>query len=58
MGAEMKSFIISIDAECQKIIKKGDYQYMDDMKQVPQEIEDLNEAQLKELEKNHKALRL
>ena len=31
---------------------------MDATKQVPLEIEDLNEAQLKELEKNHKALRL
>ena len=31
---------------------------MDATKQVPLEIEDLNEAQLKEREKNHKALRL
>ena len=54
----MKSFIISMDAECWKIIKKGDYQHMDATKQVPLEIEDLSEAQLKELEKNHKALRL
>ena len=55
---EMKSFIISMDAECWKIIKKRDYQHMDATKQVPLEIEDLSEAQLKELEKNHKALRL
>ena len=44
---EMKSFIISMDAECWKIIKKGDYQHMDATKQVPLEIEDLKEAQLK-----------
>ena len=31
---------------------------MDTTKQVPKEIEDLNETELKELEKNHKALRL
>ena len=31
---------------------------MDATKQVPLEIENLNEAQLEELEKNHKALRL
>ena len=31
---------------------------MDTTKQVPLEIEDLNEAQFKELEKKHKALRL
>ena len=31
---------------------------MDVTKQVPKEIEDLEEAQLKKLEKNHKALRL
>ena len=55
---EMKSFIISMDAECWKIIKKRDYQHIDSTKQVPLEIEDPNEAQLKELEKNHKALRL
>ena len=55
---EMKSFIISMDAECWKIIKKGDYQHIDATKQIPLEIEDLNEVQLKELEKNHKALRL
>ena len=56
---EMKSFIISsMNAECWKIIKNGDYQHMDATKQVHLEIEDLNEAQLKELEKNHKALRL
>ena len=54
---EMKSFIISMDAECQKIIKKEDYFHMDAMKQVPKEIEDLDEAQLKELKKDHKALR-
>ena len=54
----MKSFIISMDAECWKIIKKGDYQHIDATKQVPLEIEDLNEAQLKELEKNPKSLRL
>ena len=47
-----------MDAECWKIIKKGDYQHMDATKQVPLEIEDLNKTQLKELEKNHKALRL
>ena len=55
---EMKSFIISMDTECWKIIKKRDYQHMDATKQVPLEIEDLRKAQLKELEKNHKALRL
>ena len=54
----MKSFVISMDAECWKIIKKGDYQHMDATKQVPLEIEDLSKAQLKEIEKNHRALRL
>ena len=42
--SEMKSFIISMDAECWNIIKKGDYQHMDAMKKTPLEIEDLNEA--------------
>ena len=55
---KMKSFIISMDAECWKIIKKIDYLHMDATKQVPIEIEDLNQAHLKELKKNHKALRL
>ena len=41
---EMKFFIISIKAECWKIIKKGDYVHMDVTKQVPIEIKDLNDA--------------
>ena len=54
----MKSFIISMDAECWKIIKKGEDQHMDATKQVSLEIEDLSKAQLKELKKNHKDLRV
>ena len=54
---EMKSYIISMDAECWKIIKKGDYLHLDEKKKV-KEVEDLSEAELNDFEKNHKALRL
>ena len=54
---EMKSYIISMDAECWKIIKKGDYLHLDEKKEA-KEVEDFSEAELKEFEKNYKALRL
>ena len=46
-----------MDVECWKIIKKGDYLYLDDVKKQPNEVENLSEAKLKDFEMNHKALR-
>ena len=54
---EIKSYIMSMDVECWKVIKKFDYLHLDEKKEA-REIRDLSEAELKEFEKNHKALRL
>ena len=53
----MKSYIISMDVECWKIIKKGDYLHIDEKKEA-EGVEDLRDAKLKEFEKNHKVWRL
>ena len=55
---EIKSYIISMDTGCWKIIKKGDYLHLGVAKKEAKEVEDPSETELKEFEKNQKALRL
>ena len=57
MGFGYEDHVIFVDAECWKLILKGDYKFIDE-KNEALDISEFSTEQLKQLEKNNRALKL